>query len=83
MVLGLKPTCAAKGREKNEDRLAHEQALDGHWPRTETTVVKDATSVEPRHVIAIVVPIVVSRVGYAAPSTYTSMYIIVYYRITM
>lgn len=79
MVLGLKPTCAAKGREKNEDRLAREQALDGHWPRTETTVVKDATSVEPRHVIAIVVSIV----GYAAPSTYKSMYIIVYYRITM
>lgn len=79
MVLGLKPTCAAKGREKNEDRLAREQALDGHWPRTETTVVKDATSAEPRHVIAIVVSIV----GYAAPSTYKSMYIIVYYGITM
>ena len=82
MVLGLKPTCAAKGREKNEDRLAREQALDGHWPRTETTVVKDATSVEPQHVSAIVVSIF-SIVGYAAPSTYKSMYIIVYYRITM
>ena len=37
LFAGLKPTCAAKGREKNEDRLAREQALDGHWPRTETT----------------------------------------------
>ena len=46
-------TCAAKGREKNEDRLAREQALHGHWPGTETTLVKDATFVEPRHVISV------------------------------
>ncbi|CAL1131078.1 unnamed protein product [Cladocopium goreaui] len=41
MVLGLKPTCAAKGREKNEDRLAREQALDGHWFQAAFSPVSD------------------------------------------